>query len=275
MKTSIRPVVLLVMTVWLAACNDEATLTRPGSGTSTPPPAGGNSGPPATSLVTLANLTRSADALGNIRILGTASSRASGTVSFVQVTCAFRDAAGTALGSDQSYIVGSVVKLAGTGTVTNTALNAGDTGYFEILTTRSDASVSNYSCEASFSTFAATAPAARLELTDAPAATSDFLGNAVASGSVKNTGSSPLILGQVFALTFDRADALTDISAGFISGQRAALPTGGSTGTALDVNQIGTFSVTTVTPFSDVANTRYSFNWTDVDTLAAAALDAD
>ena len=36
--------------------------------------------------------------------------------------------------------------------------------------------------------------------------------------------------------------------------------------------QIGTFSVTTVAPFSDVANTRYAFNWTDVDTLTAAML---
>lgn len=264
-----RLVTMCAMTLLLVGCNEEATLTgRPATSTSTNPPvAGGNSNPFSARSVILQNLVRTEDSFGDIRILGEATATTPSPVAFVQITCTFKDAAGTTLGTDFTYVVGRVVKMSSSGINTNSALANGDTGYFDVLTSRSDASVASYACTPTFSTSPTTSPSARLEAQSAPSPTSDFRGRVMYAGSAKNIGSSPLIFGQVFAVSISRAGSPLDISFSYISGQTAVLSTGGTTNTGLDVERTAPFSIDSGATFSDVASTVYLYDWTDVASL--------
>lgn len=227
-------------------------------------PAGGNAAP--IQSVTLQNLIRTQDASGDILILGEAVTTSPSPLAFVKVTCTFKNAAGAILGTDLTYIVGRVVKITSIDTNTNTALSAGDTGYFNVLTSGNNATVSSYSCEPTFNVSPSSAPSARLEVHGAQTVTSDFRGNNMYVGSAKNTGIKPLIFGQVYAATFSKTGALLDLSFDYISGQTGVTSVG-TTDTALDVERTGTFSVNTSASFAERGTTTYLYGWQDVNTL--------
>lgn len=273
MKVSVRVFLLAISPAFMLGCNDDSGPAQPVAGsTSAPRPPAGSSVPPT--VVTLGNLSRTQDLSGHIRILGNVTSSADATVNFVQVKCTFQDAAGGTLGIDQTYIIGSVVRMNSTGAYTNTALNPGEVGYFDVQSTRSNAAVASYTCEPRFSTGASTPPAAKMEIVGDPIVTSDFTGQTVISGSVKNNGTSPLVSGEVFSVVFDRSGALLDINSRFIKGRTAPLPTGGTTTSALGVDESGTFTLNTFARYTSKGDIKYLFDWSDVSSLAATlALD--
>lgn len=269
MKTAVRFFLLAILPAFMLGCNNDSGSGEAGGGTPPPRPPGGTSIPPT--AVTLGNLTRAQDASGHIRIMGSVTSSAATPVNFVQVKCTFKDAAGATLGTDQTYIVGSVVRMTSTGAFTNTALNPGDVGYFDVLSTRSDAAIATYTCAATFSTAASTPPAAKLELVGIPNVTANLNGQTLIEGTVKNSGTSPLVFGEVFSVVFDRSNgALLDIHSRFITGRTTTLPTGGTTATALDVNEEGQFTLNTFARYTSTGDIKYLFDWSDSDTLSAA-----
>src|SRR3569833_3764539 len=136
MKTAVRFFLLAILPAFMLGCNNDSGSGEAGGGTPPPRPPGGTSLPPT--AVTLGNLPRTQDASGHIRIMGSVTSSAAAPVNFEQVKCTYKDAAGATLGTNQSYIVGSVVRMTSTGAYTNTALNPGDVGYFDKQTTHSE-----------------------------------------------------------------------------------------------------------------------------------------
>lgn len=267
MKTGVRIFLLAISPALILGCNNDPGSNQAGGGALNPKPPGGTSVPPTT--IALGNLTRTKDVSDHIRILGSVTSSADATVNFVQITCAFKDASGVTVGTNQSYIVGSVIKMTSTGAFTNTALSPGEVGYFDVLSTRSDAAIATYSCEPTFSTAASTSPAANIELVGTPTVVSDFTGQTVVSGKVKNSGTSPLISGEVFSVVFDKTGALLDIHSRFIGGRTATLPGGGTTTSALAVNEIGSFTMNTVARYTEQADIKYLFSWSDINSLSA------
>src|SRR3569833_3335914 len=82
---------------------------------------------------------------------------------------------------------------------------------------------------------ASTPPAAKLELVGTPNVTANLNGQTLIEGTVKNSGTSPLVFGEVFSVVFDRSNgALLGIHSRLITGRTTTLPTGGTTATALD-----------------------------------------
>lgn len=245
--------VLILLAAALSGCGGGDVFTGGIPSPTSQPIPGGNAAPQS---VTLRNLVRTQDAVGDTRILGEAVTTSSTPLTFVKVTCTFKDSAGTTLGTDMTYVRSRVVKLVNTGDNTNSALSAGDTGYFSLLTSRSDATISSYSCVPSFSQTATTTPSARLEIQGEPTVTSDFRGDVMYIGSAKNTGSKPLMFGKVFAVTLSKTGTMLDMTFGYVTAQTP-------TDTRLDVEQIGTFNISQSVPFSERGTTVYLYDWSD------------
>lgn len=261
----------------LAGCGEEMAFTvgAPAPiGVSPRPPAGGNAIPPptqpTTQLVTLRNLVRTQDAGGDIRILGEVITTSSRPLVFVKVACTFKDASDIVIGDESTYIVSRVVKLTSINSNTNTALRTDDVGYFDILTSRKDVTVSSYSCEATYRFSPSSTPSALLEVQGTPTVTSDSIANTMYVGNVKNAGTAPLIFGKVYAATFSKTGALIDVSSAYISGQTGVTLTG-TTDTALDAERIGTFTINTLSAYSVRGTTTYLYDWQDVATLGTPA----
>lgn len=272
MKVSVRVFLLAILPAFMLGCNDDSGPAQPISGPPAPRPPAGSAVPPT--AVTLGNLVRTQDVSGHIRIMGSATNSADATLNFIQVKCTFKDAAGATVGTDQTYIVSSVVRMSSTGAYTNTALNRGGVGYFDVQSTRSNAEIASYTCEPSFSTGASTPPAAKMEIVGEPSVVSDFNGRIVISGTVKNSGTSPLASGEVFSVVFDGSGALLDINSRAIKGRTATLPSGGTTTSALGVDESGTFTLNTFARYTSYDDIKYLFDWSDVSSLAATlALD--
>src|SRR3569832_3031525 len=125
-KTAERFFLLAILPAYMLGCNNDSGSGEAGGGTPPPRPPGGTSIPPT--AVTLGNLTRTQDASGHIRIMGSVTSSAAAPVNFVQVKSTFKDAAGATMGTDQTYIVVSVVRMTCHGAFTNPALNKVDVG---------------------------------------------------------------------------------------------------------------------------------------------------
>ena len=265
--------ILLCAAMALAGCNDGPLLFTTGTPVPAPtgaqPPKAGNS-VPAQSAVTLRNFVRTKDFDGNIRILGEAITTSSTPLAFVKATCTFKDSAGIALGEDVTYIVGRVVKMAGTNTNDNSAIRSGDTGYFDLHTSLNHATISSYDCVSSFNPAPSTAPSAQLQVQGSPTVTSEYNGDVMYVGSAKNVGSKPLIYGKVFAVTLSKTGAPLDVSFGYVTGTMAATPAG-NTDTGLSIDQAGRFTVMARAPFSERGETTYLYGWRDVDTLGSPA----
>lgn len=250
----------------IAGCGDEAAFTTPTGAR----PTTGNSTPEAPDIQ-LSGLVQRQDASGNARILGEATNTGGGVASFVQVQCALLDASGAVLTTRSTFVNGTVVKLTSTGQNTNTALRAGERGFFAISGALNNTAVASFRCDPSFDTFATTAPDARLELTSTPTRLSDPSGFLRVSGEVKNTGTRALAFGQVYMVVMDAAGMPLDLSFAFINGETVPTSTG-TTDTGLNPDAAGSYTVPTRAPFSDAGTLVPLLSWdAAADTAAALA----
>ena len=249
----------------IAGCGDEAAFTTPTGAR----PTTGNS-TPETPNIQLSGLVQRQDASGNARILGEATNIGSGVASFVQVQCALLDASGAVLTTRSTFVNGTVVKLTGTGQNTNTALRAGERGFFAISSALNNTAVASFRCDPSFDTFATTAPDATLELNSTPTRASDPSGFLRVSGEVKNTGTRALAFGQVYMVVMDAAGLPLDLSFAFIDGETVPISTG-TTDTGLNPDSVGSYTVSTRSLFSDAGTLVPLLSW-DAAAGTAAAL---
>lgn len=260
-----RYAIWLLMGMMMVGCEGEDVFTRPGNGTGVRP--GGGTAVPAPNtpkIQFLSGPVRGVDTLGNVRYRGSLTNLGSAAANFVEVSCTSRDAAQAVLGVDRSFIVGRVVKLSSTEVNTNTGLDTGDEGFFEVVTRHSAAEVASFDCAIDFETFAATPPAARLENVGEPGVRSDFTGHVNIFGSVRNTGTQGLTFGEVFSITRNRAGEIIDISSSFIDGETVTLVSlGTTTDTALRPNATGLYEILTLAQFSEFASVSYLFDWSD------------
>src|SRR3569832_3018924 len=249
----------------IAGCGDEAAFTTPAGAR----PTTGNS-TPETPNIQLSGLVQRQDASGNARILGEATNIGSGVASFVQVQCALLDASGAVLTTRSTFVTSTVVKLTGTGQNTNTALRAGDRGFFAISSALNSTAVASFRCDPSFDTFATTAPDATLELNSTPTRANDPSGFLRVSGEVKNTGTRALAFGQVYMVVMDAAGLPLDLSFAFIDGETVPISTG-TTDTGQNPDSVGSYTVSTRSQFCD-AGTLVPLMSRDAAAGTAAAL---
>src|SRR3569833_2572763 len=117
MKTAVRFFLLAILPAFMLGRNNDSGSGEAGGGTPPPRPPGGTSIPPT--AVTLGNLTRTQDASGHIRIMGSVTSSAAAPVNFVQVMGAGGGAAGAAGGAGRAGGGGGGGGGAGAGAGTN------------------------------------------------------------------------------------------------------------------------------------------------------------
>src|SRR3569623_152587 len=253
----------------IAGCGDEGaffttpTGARPTTGNSTP----------ETPNIQLSGLVQRQDASGNARILGEATNIGGGVASFVQVQCALLDASGAVLTTRSTFVNGTVVKLTGTGQNTNTALRAGERGFFAISSALNNTAVASFRCDPSFDTFATTAPDATLELNSTPTRASDPSGFLRVSGEVKNTGTRALAFGQVYMVVMDAAGLPLDLSFAYIDGETVP-PSAGTTDTGLNPDAVGSYTVSTAASLAyPQGRARGSTDALDERTRALRALE--
>src|SRR3569832_443318 len=236
----------------IAGCGDEAAFTTPAGAR----PTTGNS-TPETPNIQLSGLVQRQDASGNARILGEATNIGSGVASFVQVQCALLDASGAVRTTRSTFVNSTVVKLTGTGQNTNTALRAGERGFFAISSALNNTAVASFRCDPSFDTFATTAPDATLELNSTPPRAND------PSGYLR-------VSGEVYMVVMDAAGLPLDLSFAFIDGETVPISTG-TTDTGLNPDSVGSYTVSTRSLFSDAGTLVPLLSW-DAAAGTAAAL---
>src|SRR3569833_1875019 len=239
----------------IAGCGDEAAFTTPTGAR----PTTGNSAP-ETPNIQLSGLVQRQDASGNARILGEATNFGSGVASFVQVQCALLDASGAVLATRSTFVNSTVVKLTGTDQNANTALRAGERGFFAISSALTNTAVASFRCDPSFDTFATTAPDATLELNSTPTRANDPSGFLRVSGVVKNTGTRALAFGQVYMVVMDAAGLPLDLSFAFIDGETVPISTG-TTDTGLNPDSVGSYTVSTRSLISDAGTLVPLLSW--------------
>jgi hypothetical protein len=205
------------------------------------------------------------DYSGDLKLLGEVQNNGDATVSFVEVTCNFYDTTSKLIGTDYTYLVGSVVGLS-SGIYTNTALRPSEKGAFEVWTSIKNSTVATYDCSATYETYDTTEPEAQLAIVGNVKAQSDYFDDLELLGQVKNIGTKGLIFGEVYFIVRNSAGKILDIDFNYINGETVPLPDiGSTTDTALRVNSQGTFDVSTLVPFSSYGSYEAKYDWTDAD----------
>ncbi len=206
------------------------------------------------------------DSLGYLKVFGQIKNTGNATAIFVEAKFNFYDSASSLIGTDNSFINGTVVRLLSINTNTNTALKPSEKGFFQIWTNLKKNVVAKYTYDFTYSTPQITDPAAKLEIIGTVNPQRDLFDYLDLLGQVKNIGTKGLIFGQVFLMIKDASGYIIDVDSSYISGeivQIASINT--TTDTALSVNGQGIFKISTLIPFGNYGSCEAKCDWDDAD----------
>jgi hypothetical protein len=211
------------------------------------------------------SLSFAVDFSGDLVILGEVKNTGA-TATFIQARCNLFDFDGNLLETETTYISGSVVKLVGTGSNTNTALVRDAVGVYKAWSSTPSTSVDNVSCTFPYDTHATTTPLANLELSRSITRQMDSLGDLRLTGFVKNSGSTGLTFGQTIFAIKNTAGKLLDVESTFIDGDIVTIISSNiTTDTALNIGAEGTFDARTDVTFNSTHTLTTYFDWSDTN----------
>ena len=183
---------------------------------------------------------------------------------FVKVSCAFLDSSGNIVGADWTYIDGSVKKLVSIDTNTNTVLEPGETGLFAIATDYSKSDFDSVKCNVTSDDTQVVDPDAKLELVGDISVT-DGEGYVTFSGTLKNSGMSPLVFGEIYIYPLNDKGQPIRWDDTFVKGKTVYLSSiDRDTDTALYPGDTGPFETDSYgISYSQIRSVAYRLDWDD------------
>lgn len=221
----------------------------------------GNPGSPTAQLKFAGPIYEAEDRFGNLKLFGELSNAGNATASFVELNCSFFDSSSNLIGTDSTYLIGTVIRFRANIT-DNSGLKPNDIGVYALLTSFKRTTVARYSCEITHNTSEAVDPQAKLELVGDVKAQKNLSNNLELSGQVTNAGTLGLTFGQVYYVLRDDSGSIIDIGSSYIKGETVS---GTTTDTGLRVNKFGTFSLNTNIPFINYGTYELKYDWYDID----------
>lgn len=206
------------------------------------------------------------DTLGDLRLFGKVENKGNATATFVEAKFNFYDSASNLIGTDNSFINGTVVRLLSINTNTNTALKPSERGFFQIWTSLKKIAVAKYTYDFTYSTSQIADPAAKLEIIGTVNPQRDSFDYLDLLGQVKNVGTKGLIFGEVIFMIKDASGSIIDVDSSYITGETVQISSiNTTTDTALSINGQGTFDVSTLVPFANYGSYESKYDWNDTD----------
>lgn len=218
----------------------QATVTVTPASSPTPTPA---------NIILKGSIISTSDAFGNVRFFGELQNSGGSNASFIKITFTLKNPSSVVIGTDMSYIIGTVLKTS-TGT-TNTCLKPGEYGAFEVITSIPYSSVFSYDTNINWETYSTTTPSAFLEIYGAINDTFDFFGNKKYLGEIKNNSVHDVTFAQIYFIMKNSYGNIVDIASSYV------------TGTDIAAGQIKSFEVLTSTHSSEVSSYYNRFDWSE------------
>ncbi|MCX6580173.1 MAG: Ig-like domain-containing protein [Candidatus Aminicenantes bacterium] len=205
------------------------------------------------------------DASSSFILLGEVKNTGTTPAVFVGITVKMYDGGNNLFDTRSTYIDGgSVVQLSASGMYTN-ALNAGETGFFELYTPTNYADVARYTYTFDYSTISFTPAKAALQLSGSPVF-SEFYSKIKITGDIKNTGCCYLTyFTKVYAAVYNDAGKVIDVSEADVTGSDYKYD-GTTTHTAIAPGATESFLLYASAPYSGFSSYtyKYAFQWSEV-----------
>jgi len=205
------------------------------------------------------------DASSSFILLGEVKNTGTTPAVLVSITVKMYDGGNNLFDTRSTYIYGgSVVQLSASGMYTN-ALNAGETGFFELYTFINYADVAHYTYSFEYLTSSFTPAKAVLQLSGAPGFSEDYSKLNI-TGDIKNTGCCYLTyFTKVYVAVYNAAGKVIDVSEADVTGSDYKYD-GTTTHTAIAPGATESFLLYTSAPYSGFSSYtyKYAFDWDEV-----------
>ncbi|MBU0501639.1 MAG: hypothetical protein KJ811_00135, partial [Candidatus Margulisbacteria bacterium] len=119
---------------------------------------------PSGSVIIKGNINKVEDYFGNADFYGEIINNSGGNVSFVEITITMKNASGSVIDTDSTFINGTVLILNSSGIDTGSCLRPGEYGAFWVNTSTDFSDVASYEYDLDWNTHAASNPSASLEV---------------------------------------------------------------------------------------------------------------
>ena len=201
------------------------------------------------------------DYSGDIKILGELQNVGNSDVSFVEITYTFKDASGTLLDIEYTYVYGSSKRLSSI--VTDTILSPNEVGSFQLYTNVPFNLVSSMSYVISFENYDTTPLIAEIILYGKLVEREDYFGDLEILGELKNVGNLLAYFVKFVSTAKNNVGQVIDLDYSYINGVTVELDSGITTDTGLYPDQIASFKIYSSAGYSEVDNVTYKINWNE------------
>lgn len=213
--------------------------------------------------------SQSAD--GNLIVTGEARSAwGSGAATFVRMNLRVLDSSGALLGTDFSYAEGRPRRIRTTRGIVDSSLAGAETGCFSIQTTIPAASADSVTVSANYDDYPTEELRGRVDLVGRPTAEQNSIGNLRVIGDARNAGPLLTYFTRVVLEVRNAANAVVACDSAWVIGSSYRLPTGGSTDTALEPGQLGSFTALTNTAYSRMGRVVTHTQFDEPDSASAS-----
>ena len=214
------------------------------------------------------------DASGNLLIFGTVRNAwQAGMATFVEVAASFFNGS-QLVGTDSTFVSGRSRRLTSSRLVTDTALDAGETGCFAMFTDLARKRVKRVTLNTMFDDVL-TEPLQGKVRRVGNLVKKNQAGDLKVSGKLRNAGNRPTYLNQITLDVRNAAGRVLDCDTAFVMGSRATLPNGVKTQTGLKPRAVMPFSTVTQAPFAKVDELFTWITWGENDTAQVNAASDD
>jgi hypothetical protein len=199
------------------------------------------------------------DYSGDIKILGELQNVGNSDVSFAKITYTFKDASGTLIDTEYTYVYGSSKRLSSI--VTDTILSPNEIGSFQLYTDVPFNLVSSMSYVISFENYETTPLIAEIILYGKLVEREDSFGDLEILGELKNVGSLLAYFVKFVSTAKNNVGQVIDVDYSYIDGVAVELNSGITTDTGLYPDQIASFKIYSSAEYSEVDNVTNKINW--------------
>jgi len=197
------------------------------------------------------NINKVEDYFGNADFYGEIINNSGGNVSFVEITITMKNASGSVIDTDSTFINGTVLILNSSGIDTGSCLRPGEYGAFWVNTSTDFSDVASYEYDLDWNTHAASNPSASLEVIGTINETTDFSGNRKFLGEIRNNSSTNARFVIIYFICKNSAGKVINISSSYI------------TGTDLSAGETNSFDVSTSISPEEIGSYYYLFDWSE------------
>jgi hypothetical protein len=213
---------------------------------------------------------------GNLVVTGEVRSAwGSGVATFVRLNLRVLDSAGGLLGTDFSYAQGRPRRLRTTRTTVDSSLAGAETACFSILTTVPASQAHNVTVSANYEDNPTEEHRSRVDLVGRLITERTAVGDLRVIGDARNAGPRLTYFNRVVLEVRNAANAVVDCDVAHVIGSSYRLPAGGSTDTALEPGQLGSFAASTNTDYSRMRRVMTHTQFDEPDSGPALSSRAD